>query len=151
VTRDGRLAAMLGKELRNSLTNTWLNYAVPIAELQQAVEDIRMGISTAEGPPRPAEKPERPLDLEMLGIVLVPDVLARTPPYVDRVRPRSPAATVGLRPDDLIVLVNDRLIQTSKSLREELEYIDYEEQITVTVFRGQELLEVVLQALIENE
>ena len=41
VTRRGELAGMLGKELRNSLNNTWLNYAVPIAELRQSVEQIR--------------------------------------------------------------------------------------------------------------
>ena len=29
VTRRGELIGMLGKELRNSLNNTWLNYAVP--------------------------------------------------------------------------------------------------------------------------
>ena len=43
VTRQGELAGMLGKELRNALNNTWLNYAVPIAELRQSVDEIRAG------------------------------------------------------------------------------------------------------------
>ena len=43
VTRRGELAGMLGKELRNALNNTWLNYAVPIGELRQSVEEIRAG------------------------------------------------------------------------------------------------------------
>ena len=37
LTRRGELAAMLGKELRNSLNNTWLNYAVPIDQLRASV------------------------------------------------------------------------------------------------------------------
>ena len=56
--------------------------------------------------------------LAMLGIVLVPDVLERTPPYVDDVRAGSPAAAAGVRPDDLILLLGDRLIQSCKALRE---------------------------------
>ena len=43
VTRRGELAAMLGKELRNSLNNTWLNYAVPIDQLRKSVEAICAG------------------------------------------------------------------------------------------------------------
>ena len=83
---------MLGKELRNSLNNTWLNYAVPIDELRQSVEEIRAGKFVAQRDPETEKKPQRSLDLASLGIVLVPDVLERTPPYVDRVRPGSPAA-----------------------------------------------------------
>src|SRR5262245_53075849 len=29
-TRDGRLVGVIGKELRNSLSDTWVNYAVPV-------------------------------------------------------------------------------------------------------------------------
>ena len=43
VTRDGRLLAILGKELRNRHNNTWLNYAIPIAELRASVDAILAG------------------------------------------------------------------------------------------------------------
>ena len=39
--RQGRLLGMLGKELRNSLTNTWLNYAIPAREMAKTVDEIR--------------------------------------------------------------------------------------------------------------
>ena len=42
-TWDGRLLGMLGKELRNSQTNTWLNYVMPISELKTTVEEIVSG------------------------------------------------------------------------------------------------------------
>jgi len=151
VTRRGELVGMLGKELKNSLNNTWLNYAVPIEELRESVEAIRAGRFIAREEEKPDKKPERALDLELLGIVLVPDVLARTPPYVDQVRDGSPADRAGLRPDDLILLLNDRLIQSCKSLRKELQYIDYADPVAFTVLRRQELVQVTLQAQADEE
>ncbi len=146
VTRRGELAGMLGKELRNSLNNTWLNYAVPIGELRPSVEEILAGKFVARRDAEADKKPQRPLSLAMLGIVLVPDVLDRTPTYVNGVLPNSPAAKAGILPDDLIVLANDRLIQSCKALRTELEYIDYEDAIKLTVLRGQEWLAFTLRS-----
>jgi S1-C subfamily serine protease len=146
VTRHGELAGMLGKELRNALNNTWLNYAVPIDELRKSVEEIRLGKFVARREGQPENRPERSLDLASLGIVLIPDVLERTPPYVDHVRPGSPAAAAGIRPDDLILLLGDRLVQSCKVLAADLEYVDYEDAIKLTVLRGQELIEVSLRS-----
>ena len=88
-----------------SLNNTWLNYAIPIDELRQSVEEIRAGKFVARRDAETEKKPQRSLTLASLGIELVPDVLERTPAYVDRVRPGSAAAKAGIRPDDLIELV----------------------------------------------
>ena len=140
VTRGGELLGMLGKELRNSLNNTWLNYAIPIEELRQSVDDIRGGKFVARREPEGAKKPPHALDLASLGIVLIPDVVERTPPYVDRVQPGSAAEKAGVRPDDLILLLGDHLIQSCKVLASELEYVDAEDAIALTVLRGQELI-----------
>jgi len=150
VTRRGQLVGMLGKELRNARNHTWLNYAVPIDQLRDSVARIRAGKFVAAQNEPPEARPARPLSLSMLGIVLVPDVLQRTPPYVDYVRPGTPAATAGIRPDDLVVLLGDRLIQSCKSLKSELEYIDYQDPVRLTVLRDEEMLEFVLQAEAEQ-
>jgi serine protease Do len=150
VTRRGALVGLLGKELRNAQNNTWLNYALPIDELRASVDAIREGKFTVREAP-PEQRPDRPLQLELLGIVLLPDVLERTPPYVDLVRPGSPAARAGMLPDDLILLLDDRLIQSCKSLREEFETIDFEDQIKLTVLRGQDLVELAMQYLADEE
>ncbi len=147
LTRRGELIGMLGKELRNSLNNTWLNYAVPISELRPSIYQIltKGGVGPKpddQGPPRP----ERPLTLSKVGIALVPDVLDRTPPYVDWVRPDSPAAAAGIKPDDLVLLLNDRLMQSCKMLQNELEFIDHEDEVKLTVLRDQELLDFTLKA-----
>jgi serine protease Do len=140
LTRQGELVGLLGKELRNALNNTWINYAIPIAELCPSVAEIRSGKFVARREPEAAKKPSRSLDLGALGIVLIPDVLERTPSYVDHVRPGSPAEKAGLRPDDLILLLGERLIQSCKILVSELEYVDYEDPVTLTVLRGQDLI-----------
>lgn len=146
VTLRGELVAMLGKELRNALNNTWLNYAIPIEQLRGTVEQIRAGKYVLRKSEEAAKKPARPLALAMLGISLVPDVVERTPPYVDAVAPGSPAAKAGVQPDDLVVLVGDRFIPSCKALAAELQYIDFEDQLKLTVLRGQQMKEFTLQA-----
>ena len=40
-TRDGQLVGMIGKQLRNGQSNTWVNYALPVSELQEIIRQIR--------------------------------------------------------------------------------------------------------------
>ena len=89
--REGRLAGLLGKELRNALDNTWLNYAIPISQLTSSIDDMLAGRNPPRRSDESAKKPANPHSLTELGIRLVPDVLAKTPPFVDQLRVGSPA------------------------------------------------------------
>ncbi|MBP87298.1 MAG: serine protease [Planctomycetaceae bacterium] len=142
--RQGRLAGLLGKELRNSLDNTWLNYAMPIPELDASVGQILSGTARVRSEMAERRKPIESVDLTSLGIVLVPNVVAKTPAYIDRILPDSPAHETGLQPDDLILFVNDQVLNSSKQLRSELEYIDRIDEVRLLVQRGQELIDVSL-------
>jgi len=144
VTFEGRLVGVLGKELRDARSSTWLNYAVPIGELREPVERILAGHPAADVKPE-EQKPARPLTLARLGLVMVPEVLPRTPPYVDLVRGDSPAARAGLKPDDLVVMLNGRLIQSCQALREELARVDRDAAIRLSVMRGPQLLEFTIE------
>jgi len=146
VTCKGELIAMLGRELRNSLNNTWLNYAVPIDQLRETVEEIRSGKYVAQTELPPEKKPAHPLDASILGMVLVPDVVERTPAYVDKVRPNTAAWRAAMQPDDLVLLVGNHLTQSCKAFQKELEMIDRADAVKITILRGQDLLEVTLQA-----
>ena len=53
VTYRGELAGLLGKQLRNSLNNTWLSYAMPIDQLRQSVDEIKAGKFVASKDLRP--------------------------------------------------------------------------------------------------
>ncbi|MGE0608918.1 MAG: S1C family serine protease [Pirellulales bacterium] len=143
---SGELLGILGKELRNSQNHTWLNYAIPISELRTAVDGIRAGNYVARSADDDSRKSENAISLEQLGLVMVPDVLDRTPPFIDGVRTDSPAQRAGLQADDLVLFVADRLTSSCKALRRELEYIDNDSPVHMTVMRGQELVNVVLEA-----
>ena len=80
----------------------------------------------------------------MLGIHLVPDFLPKTPPFVESVRPGSPAAKAGIRPDDLVLFVNDRVVPSCKQLADELTFVDRLDPVRLTIQRGQELVDVSL-------
>ena len=142
---EGRLIGMLGKELRNAQNNTWLNYAIPISQLRSVVEEIQSGQfeSRPERADRP--RPERPLDLTALGIRLVPNVVERTPPFVDEVLAGSAAEAAGLRPDDLILFVGERLVQSCRDVVGELSWLDRQEEVALTVLRDGELVEMKLR------
>lgn len=143
--RRGRLAGILGKELRNAHTSTLLNYALPIGELNQAIDDIRAGKSRPAAREEDAKKPKEAVSLALLGIQLVPDFLERTPPFVEGVRLDSPAARAGIKADDLILFMNGRIVQSCKLVRDELTFIDRLDEVRLTVQRGQELLDVTLR------
>ncbi|MBX9579540.1 MAG: S1C family serine protease [Gemmataceae bacterium] len=121
--RAGNLLGVVGRELKNAQTNTYINYAVPVwAKVQVTVrvkengkdEDKTLTLSLPEFVAKgmkgeyKAVKGERPPAGEggWTGIVFVPNVLARTPAYVEDVVPDSPAAKAGLRPDDLVSFVD---------------------------------------------
>lgn len=142
---QGRLAGMLGKELRNAQTNTWLNYAIPMAELRSTVDAIRNGKFVPASAATDA-RPKHALTAALLGVVLVPDVLDRTPPFVERVLPNSPAASAGMLPDDLIVFVNSRLVQSCAAFQDDIEHIDRADKTKITVLRDQQLIEFDLLA-----
>ena len=142
----GQIAGLVGKELRNSADNTWLNYAIPIGKVAPAVSDIIAGKAAPRRIDDPtAKKPNDSLTLQALGIVLVPDVLDKTPPYVDSVIPQSPAAKAKIGPDDLILFVNGRIASSVKAVKNELEFIDRIDAVKLTIQRKQELTEVELR------
>ncbi len=142
---SGRFVGLLGKELRNDLTNTWLNWAIPASELTTSVEAILAGRSPTARSEENTPRPLSPMTLEELGLVLIPEVLPKTPPFVELVRAGSPAAEAGIAPDDLILFVNDHLVPSCAAVREALSYIDRIDPVKLTIQRNQDLMEVTLR------
>jgi S1-C subfamily serine protease len=115
-THRGELLGLIGKELRNSMSDTWINYAVPIQFLASFVEKGIRGEYKPITRPKTSGGPKG-----YHGIILVPDVVERTPPYVEDTEPASPAEKAGLKPDDLIVYVDGEKIVSIKELKEILD------------------------------
>ena len=138
-TRKGELLGIIGKELRNDLTDTWINYAVPIQELARFVELAR------QGKYKPVEKKDPVAGAAGVhGIVLVPNVVERTPPFVEEVLPNSPAARAGLLPDDLIVYINGDQVGNIKAFRDMMAQFPPGTVVKLEVRRGDKLVSVEL-------
>jgi serine protease Do len=137
---NGQLAGLLGKELRNTRDNTWLNYAIPVQAFVPSVQAIVQGESAPDT--QQQQSAQQPVSLERLGIRLIPDLLARTPPFVDQVLSDSPAHQAGLRPDDLIVMVNQQTVRSRQQLSDELLRIEADRPLDLVVLRDQQLVDV---------
>lgn len=152
-TRKGELLGIIGKELRNDLTETYVNYAVPVqSKIQAKREDKMVTVTLPEfvnlaktgqyKQLNPLEKNEGPGGFH--GIVLVPEPagLERTPPYVEEVIPNSPAAKAGIKPDDLVVYVNGEQIGSIKKFRETVDRAPPGTEVQLEVRRGDKLTTV---------
>jgi S1-C subfamily serine protease len=142
--QQGKLLGVLGKELRGESTGTWLNYALPVEAFRTTAEEIIAGRFTPKEMTA-AERPEKPLTLAALGIVLVPDVVPRTPPYVDRIVPDSPAAKADLRADDLLVTLDAQVVTSCQNADKLMQRYDQDAVVHVTALREGSLLEFTLQ------
>jgi serine protease Do len=142
-TRDGKLLGVIGKELRNAESNTWINYAIPIAQLKEPIAQIvESGVYVERKQPE-EENPRRYSAIDF-GLVMIPDVLYRTPAYVDSVLPGTPAAEAGIQPDDLVLFVNEELMQSVRNLSDELGYLEAGDTLRLIVQRGNGLITVEL-------
>ncbi len=159
-TRKGELIGMVGKELRNTLTDTWTNYALPLNAKIEVIPD--------------AEKPDVKATVSLLdfidkgikgtyktvarvrpeggtggyhGIILVtnPEGVDRAPPYIEEVRSGSPGAKVGLKSDDLIVYVNGELVSSVKTFKDIISKTKPTDEITLEVKRGDKLRQVTVK------
>ena len=143
-TRDGMLLGMIGLELRNAKANTWMNYAIPVKELSSPIQQIISGKFERKKDPNedePSLKPRRykPLDF---GFLMVPDVVERTPAFIDSIHADSAAAKVGLKSDDLVLFINDELIQSCRALQDAIGRLESGDQLRLVVRRGNELVTV---------
>jgi S1-C subfamily serine protease len=85
------------------------------------------------------EEPSEPPDH---GIVLFERGLRRSPPaYVERVRGGSPAAAVGLRPDDLIVRVGETPVRTCAQFHAAMARLAPGDRVSLVFKRGSRVLQ----------
>jgi S1-C subfamily serine protease len=143
VNWNGDILGLLGKVLRSRATGAWIHYAIPVDQFIDAVGTMRKG-ETIDRAELAQAAPAEPLRLADVGIALVPDVLPRTPPYVDAVLPNSAAARVGLKPDDLIVFIEGEATASCAAVVEALARREKFDAVRLSVLRNGKLIEVSL-------
>lgn len=150
-TRKGELIGLIGRELRNELTNTWINYCVPFSATAETRDKDNKKIETsimkvwkekAKYNPLPVRPP---LTVRVYhGMVFVPNVVERTPPYVEEVIPGSPADKAELKPDDLIVYIEGLPVQDINAFNNIIASYGPNQDVKMEVQRGDKLLTVTI-------
>jgi len=152
-TRTGEPLGLIGRELRNELTATWINYAIPFnATIEVATKDGKKKVSVVDVvtlkekykplPPRPKDR-----NLVYHGIVFVPNVVERTPPYVEEVVPGSPGAGAKLQPDDLVAYVDGLPTPDINTLNEILSSYAPGTEVRLEIQRGERFVTVPLKLI----
>lgn len=147
-TRKGEPLGLIGKELKNTLSETWVNYAIPLPSLTDFVSKAMKGQykRQARDEDKIAEDKKA-----FHGIMLIPDVLDRTPPYVEDVVPGSPAALAGIRINDLLIFIrhprqdapeelDERVIASFKTFREVMGPLAPGTRVSIVVRRDGQLI-----------
>jgi len=137
-TRKGELLGLIGKELRNDLTDTWINYAMPIQALADFVGKAMKGAY------KPIVREKKEGQQGYHGIVLVPNVVERTPPFIEELVPGSPAVKAKLRPDDLIVYIDGQQVASVQAFHEMLKDLPPGTVVKLEVRRGDKLVPIEL-------
>lgn len=134
---NGRLAGLLGRELRHTETNMWVNYSVPWHVLKPAINELMNGrrivaSSSADSDRKMISALSMTSDF---GFTLLPGILKKTPAYVDRVIPKTPAGQSGLQRGDLVLMVNDQVVQSTDDLRAALATYRKGQTVSLTISR----------------
>jgi len=152
--RRGQLLAVVGRELRNSLTETWINYAVPVnarVDIKDGDKTTSVSIPEFVAAAKKGEYKTRPKAIAATGpggyhgLVFVPNVLERTPPYIEEWEPNSPAAKAGFLPGDLIGFLDGEPIGSIKAFQDAIKKTRPGMVLRVEVRRGDGLQTIELR------
>jgi serine protease Do len=153
--RKGELRGIVGREYKNKLSDTWINYAIPIhstVEIQRDEKPAKVSMAnfvdlSIKGKYKQSDDREKGKKDKggYHGIVFVVNAVPTTPPYVEEVMPGSPAARAKLRPDDLIVYVDGELVSSIKGFRELMRHKGPDETVKLEVQRGNRLVGIELK------
>lgn len=139
---NGNPVGLIGREIRQASSRTWVNYAVPLTTLAPVVEAIRSGKKVEVKSKDAASDVPMVSDQALtsrFGITMLPNVVERTPAFIDDVVDDSLAHKAGLRRSDLIVLVNDSVITSVTDFQQQMATFRAGQKVSLTVNREQEL------------
>jgi serine protease Do len=137
VTAEGKLVGMIGKVIESKSTNTRLNYAVP-ADLLASFVAGKEAVASSTSNPASGPAPELGIRLFALGG-------RKSPAYIDRVIPNSPAAIAGLRGDDLIVSIGDQVVHDASEFRRITASLKAGQEFSIEIKRKDQLLSLRLK------
>lgn len=153
----GELLGIIGRELKDTRLDTWINYAVPIQATVEVTREekgvkVNKKVSMADfvkeaikGTYITSVKKVREDKGGYHGIILIVNAVPSTPPYVEEVVAGSPAAKSGMRPDDLILYVQGESVPTIRVFREAMKQYAPGDEVSLQFQRGNRLESVKLK------
>ncbi len=145
---SGAPVGLIGREIRHVASRTWVNYAVPLTTLAPVVELLRAGKRVDSKPKDATADVAMISDQELtarFGLTMLPNVVERTPAWIDAIAEDSIASTAGLQRGDLIVLLDDAVITSVTNFQQQLATFRSGQRVAVTVNREQELVAIELR------
>jgi len=141
VNLAGEVIGISGTIVESRETNVQLHYAIPINDLKEFLADtLRRPGAPKTYDPDGGKDEEADAEPGYHGIrVLRAGVNRATAAYVDRVRPGSPAARAGLRPDDLVLKIDRMRVKTWKGFVRMMSRYRAGESVQLTIKRGSEV------------
>ena len=151
VNLEGKVIGISGNLVESQDTNTQVHYAIPIDDLKEFIRDTvkRPDAPIAYAPVETGPVDERPPGVHGIR-VLRGGITRATPAYVDRVVPGSPGSEAGVRPDDLILKIDETPVKSWKSFRRTMERYRAGETVRLTLKRG-DGIEIVHVTLVEEK
>lgn len=157
IDRKGNLLGILGKEFRNNQTDTWVNYAMPLnTKVEVIIKGEKKAFTLAEFVDLAMHDKWVKVDPKSddgigknprvhTGIIFVPKVVERTPPYVEAVEPESPAAKAGLKPDDLVIYLDGEPVYSTDVFRDLIKRYNPGDKVQIEIRRGDVLTALSLE------
>ena len=142
VSIDGSLLGMIGRELRGTDTETWINYALTAPVLRTRLQEMIQGNAPADSLAEETMGERRPVEL---GLVLVPNVTTRTPAYVTDVLSDSVARNAGFEREDLILFTDGRPTRSIDDFAQQLSRAQPGDRLTIIIRRDGRLETLELQ------
>jgi serine protease Do len=165
VNLNGRLVGMVGRDVISNLTHTHFNYAIPTETLRDSLAEALDAVNRAPSDNTvPGVDTADTTSWTSVGTgnrgmtaapVTAPPVdyglrVARTGyqtilPFVERVRPGSPADRAGLRADDLILSMNGRSVADVEEFDARMKDLIPNEPLDLVVRRDRRILNLRIQ------
>ena len=145
---SGAPVGLIGREIRHAASRTWVNYAVPLTTLAPVVELLRAGKRVDSKPKDATADVAMISDQELtarFGLTMLPNVVERTPAWIDAIAEDSIASKAGLQRGDLIVLLGDVVITSVTDFQQQIATYRSGQRVSVTVNREQELVAIELR------
>ncbi len=139
---DGAVIGISGRIVESKETNAQVHYAIPIDDLKPFIEDTlkNPGAGRVYDPEGRTPRADTEKTPGYHGIrVLKGGINRATPAYVDRVRRGSPADKAGVRPDDLVLQIDQTPVKSWKSFNRIMKSYRAGETARLTVKRGEEI------------